>query len=466
MKLGDLLKVFLDYSGASITELAKVLGYDRSYLSKWVNNRELPVENKWASINESLALFFTDKISDFDFQRILLDFYIEDNLKNTSKYEVLKYILNKCYLESSVSFSMVEKYNKTKFVKYLKDKNEITNYIKKLLIEDYLDLDDDAVFYYYGNIINIFNEKAFEKSVTNIISPKTINVKFSTWDFTKERKPSLDLLNDYLLMISNENNIKIELYNNHFKDERLNAFAVRNCVFGWGFSGNDFVPNKFFVSENKEQVKKNIFRLDGVFEKDKEVLTLIKNPQEIINDLYKKKVIKNRPICFIPRANIYLSNLKLREKLYKERQINGNEYKLWGLFYEVFISLQKKGTKFIFLSENINYILTDGLIYRAGGIHKLYGDSLDILIHDMSNLFRNYEHVEMINKNDVPFEKIPNCIVYSDGEEVEIMKFSQATPYNFNNILYKSSDRDFCNLVYQYLESLLDENLVRGINGF
>ena len=62
MKLGDLLKVFLDYSGASITELAKVLGYDRSYLSKWVNNRELPVENKWASINESLALFFTDKI--------------------------------------------------------------------------------------------------------------------------------------------------------------------------------------------------------------------------------------------------------------------------------------------------------------------------------------------------------------------------------------------------------------------
>lgn len=455
MKLGDLLKVFIDYSGVTITELAKVIGYDRSYLSKWVNNREIPVENKWESICEKLASFFSENISDFDFQRILIDFYIEDQLKNTSKYEVLKYVINKCYTESSLNFSIQEEYNKSKYVRFLKDKNEITDYLKRLLIEDHLNLDTHTTFYYYGNLLNVLNEKDFGRSVTNIILPKTISIKFSTRDFIKERQPSLETLNDYLLMISNESNINIELYKSSPKDERLNAFTITNKVFGWGFSGDDFIPEKFFVSENEDQIKRIIFKLGDFFKEDTGVLTLNRDLNEVIKYMKKKKPGKDQAICFIPRANIYLSSLELRERMYNERRVNTSEYKLWGDFYEVFIDLEKKDTKFIFLSENINNILTDGLIYSAGGIHKLYGENLNVLIRDISKLFRDNKHIEMISTETSAYPKLPQCIVYSDKEEVYIIKFNRTTPYNLENILYHSKDRDFSELVYGYLQSLI-----------
>lgn len=44
MKFGDVLKLLIDISNITITDLADKVEYDRTYISKWINNKEIPIE--------------------------------------------------------------------------------------------------------------------------------------------------------------------------------------------------------------------------------------------------------------------------------------------------------------------------------------------------------------------------------------------------------------------------------------
>ena len=59
---GLIIKELLEVTDTKFTVLAKAVGYDISYISKWCNNIKIPSTKNIETVNAKLSLFFSDEI--------------------------------------------------------------------------------------------------------------------------------------------------------------------------------------------------------------------------------------------------------------------------------------------------------------------------------------------------------------------------------------------------------------------
>ena len=59
---GPLLKKLMAFTGVKMADVADLLNYDLSYISKWCNQSKLPAARNALKINQSLAALFTREI--------------------------------------------------------------------------------------------------------------------------------------------------------------------------------------------------------------------------------------------------------------------------------------------------------------------------------------------------------------------------------------------------------------------
>ena len=103
MEFGKNIEKLIQFSGQKNYSLAKELGYDVSYISKWISGAMLPASKNIKNICEKTAKFVVDNATEIHKCEILAYYKLDIN-KYSSDESIIQYIqdmLNESYLFSS-----------------------------------------------------------------------------------------------------------------------------------------------------------------------------------------------------------------------------------------------------------------------------------------------------------------------------------------------------------------------------
>ena len=98
---GQLLEKLVYLSKQKKKTLAKELGYDVSYISKWISNKNLPTQKNIAQICKATSTFIVNSLSPSSMDELMSYFEID---KDTSKENLIEYIdtlLKESYMETA-----------------------------------------------------------------------------------------------------------------------------------------------------------------------------------------------------------------------------------------------------------------------------------------------------------------------------------------------------------------------------
>lgn len=97
---GGVLENLLYISKQKKSSLASYLGYDVSYINKWVNSKNLPSVKRSAEICENISRFIVKSLDD-DTKKTLVEYFQLERDDNDFLYEYIKDTLQEVYFESS-----------------------------------------------------------------------------------------------------------------------------------------------------------------------------------------------------------------------------------------------------------------------------------------------------------------------------------------------------------------------------
>ena len=134
---GYLLDKLLYLSRQKKTALAKTLGYDISYISKWTSGKNLPIPKNINSICEMTSKFIVNSSAQEDIKNIKEYFEINENLNSKKELEVyLEELLRESYAYTAKKSVSI----KTKEVYWEDDCNSVIH-VNPRLRKPYLDKD-------------------------------------------------------------------------------------------------------------------------------------------------------------------------------------------------------------------------------------------------------------------------------------------------------------------------------------
>ena len=81
---GRLLEKLLDLSNQKKSALAKVLGYDVSYISKWISGKNVPTQKSISDVCKITSKFIVDSLNLSRMQELKEYFEIDEKLENNS----------------------------------------------------------------------------------------------------------------------------------------------------------------------------------------------------------------------------------------------------------------------------------------------------------------------------------------------------------------------------------------------
>ena len=83
---GKLLEKLLYLSNQKKSSLAKVLGYDVSYISKWISGKNVPTQKSISDVCKITSKFIVDSLNMSHMQELKEYFEIDENLENNSVF--------------------------------------------------------------------------------------------------------------------------------------------------------------------------------------------------------------------------------------------------------------------------------------------------------------------------------------------------------------------------------------------
>ena len=89
---GEIIHKLLDITCEKNFRLANYLGYDVTYISKWINGSKLPSQKNITEIIDGICQFFMDNINESSLRQLCYDFELINNSKESVKNELSRYL--------------------------------------------------------------------------------------------------------------------------------------------------------------------------------------------------------------------------------------------------------------------------------------------------------------------------------------------------------------------------------------
>lgn len=457
MRFGDMLFLFIEIADTPISDLAAYLEYDRSYLSKWIHNKELPPEKKWDRILDSLVEFFEDKIDEFDMYLLLSQLprlrkvYGKD-LDNFN----LKAIFENAYMRS-LDLAEIEN-NKTieEVLLYIKGKDNFRDYLMDAIFLDIRKSRGRVNLFYNDNILDLFTSQDIELSYTQAYLPEATKISFESKVFTNT---NLDIglrigyMEKYLKFLTYKPYADLELYEDRDKPLDFINFTDLDSFYGWGVKDGDSLED-IFISSNKSVIDDNISIIKETFSPSKRVFHLV----DQMEDLYAYTEAldpKSSPITFLPSLYLYFADIKLMTIMAKERDFSEGEEALWNSIYKIINSDKSKDNRFYICKSALDLFDRYSIIHTSKGIIKLSEIHKQIYKFYIDKFIQR-ENVSLIDDDSKrPRVFYPQQAIYCNEEGVLLFKETTSQSNGFKDILYTSTNKDFSNLMYKYLDRLV-----------
>jgi len=225
IEFGKLIDKLIYFSGQKNYSLAMKLGYDVSYISKWINLNMLPSAKNIKNISKTTSEFIVNSSSESSLDDISEYFNIEFNQDDSeSKKEIIKEVI-----EDSIYKSFLYSYNKfnNNDLEKHQEKNNSIQIINGSIRKNYLSENININSLFNCEMIVLCNLFSINKEdKLNIASIKNYENK----DFLKVRyiinfdDNVDDIISDIMLfieMVTSKSRINIELYSCDFSGNTL-----------------------------------------------------------------------------------------------------------------------------------------------------------------------------------------------------------------------------------------------------
>ena len=468
---GKLLEKLLYLSNQKKSSLAKVLGYDVSYISKWITGKNLPTQKSISDICRTTSEFIVDSLNMHGVQELKNYFEIDENVENNSVLaQYLERSLKDVYMHTAEK-SVPNLYKKT----HSEDSYNSMTHINPRLRKPYL-AKDASLFLNKSNELDLIIS-ADLYTLNNSDKMSIAEMKKYLIDFNEShnirvrflmsfKKSDYDLIFTTIMiinMITTYPEINFEIFN-YEVDSNVVMLAIKNGIFHTAMFTNDNRCLFTNMSKDKHVVDEIYYSLDDIIKN--QVQPLIEKKSAI--DIIKKRTYLQ-----------YIMGQDLRWLIGHMNEVLMPD----DLFEEVAQSIFGEDEEILKELKKINMLLKNI-------IHK---SKLKVLIYEPD--IKKYISVGYLNFFNIPikltFEQRERHINYIkkiieecddieirliDGELAEVFKYSEnpcmylskslkminINPTDSKNDYAIVKDNEFKNICDNFFEKLwnIDDNII------
>lgn len=405
IEFGQLLEKLLYLSNQKKITLAKELGYDISYISKWINGRNLPTQKNISNICKVTSEFIVKSLNSVSKQDLKHYFEIELEVKDdTELAQFIDRILNESYIATA------QKSNSSVY----KSTHSEENYNSMLHInprfrKNYLSKDMDL----YANesneldIIlstNLYKLKSNDKiyiagmksSLDEIQKDKNVRIRFLT-GFEGSEKDLI--LNTFLIiyMIIEYTDFNFEIYNCDIDNSNILS-VVRDRMFHsaiFGSNGRCLLTN---MTKEKSVVDEAYFSFEETIKSQGKLLVDKKSPIDMVKDKTYMQYIMGKDFKWILGS---INEFFMPPDLFMElaESIFGNDKELLQELQQINTLLQNITYKsdikaLVYEVELIKYISTWEVTFFNIPV-KLTLEQMERHIKNIEYIIKNNENIEI-----------------------------------------------------------------------
>lgn len=451
MTFGQLLEKLLYLSNQKKIVLAKELGYDISYISKWVNGKNIPTQKNISNICKMTSNFIVNSLTESSKLELKEYFEINTEIDNDDELKgYLEYSLKDSYV-NTVQKNIPSIYEKNNLAN-LEDNYNSTLHINPRLRKQYLakyaemfiEKSENMEIIIYVNLYSLNNaDKMAISNMKKILHSMSLkkNIKVSILMGFEGENDDI-IFNTILIinMITSYSCMDFKLYN---CDIALNSIlsVIKGAMFHTAMFTKDKRCLFTNISRKKSIVDEAYNTLDDIRKSRGEKLVYYKNSYDIIKEKIWIQYIMGTDLRFlIGSINEFFMPKDLFEEIslevFKEEPYLLDDLRQINMFLEN-MTYKSKMKVLIYEKELIRYMAT-------GEIH-FFNRHVKLNIHQMQKHI-NYIKNIIANSNNI------NIKLVEDGF-VELFK------NNKNPSLYLS--RDLKILKMHPEENIYDYSIVR-----
>ncbi|NLJ71125.1 MAG: hypothetical protein GX328_06655 [Clostridiaceae bacterium] len=453
--------MLVDMTDSSIAEIARTISYDRSYVSKWYNDKALPSISAWDDISPKLAALFSEKLRKEHYEKIAQKVpRVKTERASLSDQELLKSLLDDAFK---------------------------TSYLQTYQKEDSLAASNISIMINGFEEFMAFVVDIIDKGLTNEEITKNIYFQYDLFDFlTSEIIDSMVFPytsnNNYRLhftvnsrFLNNYGNELIKKLHNFFrltsqlpfmelipyKSDDLKEFqcAFDETYYSYGAnisSGNNF---KIFITKNPNIYEKGRRKLKKFFSELFQLITVEPSTENFLYWLNQEHQgqVENSGIFFLPVLPLYWGGWDLREKLYTENLISQADYDVWQVGLDLSIQEKIQKSTFLITESGINRVMHKGQVKTCEGFLQLNAEDRSTYIAEIQILLEEKkakDELYVIPNDMANINRLPTNVIYSDGITAFYLQNNQVNAYKTGRLFYKINDITLADFVYRYLTEL------------
>lgn len=294
MTFGQLLEKLLYLSNQKKSVLAKELGYDISYISKWVNGKNLPTQKNISNICKIASEFIVNSLNELSRQELKQYFEIDTEIKNDNELKsYLEYSLRESYMNSAEN-TIPNIYQKTNSEDNYNSIIHINPRLRKQYlsryVESYIKKSETLDMIIFHNIYGLNdNDKVVISNMKNVLSSisdkKDIRVSLLL-GFEGENDDIVFNTMSIINMITTHSNMNFKVYNCDI-DQGLIISVIKGVMFHTA----TFTKDKRCLFTNMSR-KKSV--IDDAYNTLDELR--LSKAKEIVYNIKKENYIKEK-VC-------------------------------------------------------------------------------------------------------------------------------------------------------------------------
>ena len=268
---GSILENLLYISNQKKSTLANTLGYDISYINKWISSRNLPSSKRINEICKDIALFIMDSLNNSTYENLINYFEIDENSDE-------EYIIQ--YIEETLKNAYMNE------IRGMSDKGT-QNIPKNTHSEEF-----------YNSLSNVeatVVQREFANEIFSLINKGEnldIILSFNLFDLTYKDKVSLGKMKKTFYEISRNTNTKIKILMGLDNERKNKDQMIINTLIGINFISTypalDFEVYNCNINPNSTiSVIKDKFLINTTHYPDGEcLLSTYSKDKSLIEDMY------------------------------------------------------------------------------------------------------------------------------------------------------------------------------------
>ncbi|HHU53214.1 MAG TPA: helix-turn-helix transcriptional regulator [Clostridiaceae bacterium] len=458
MDFNDLFCRLVDMTDSTITDIARIIAYDRSYISKWYNGKALPSAEVWDEISPQLADYFSEKMSEEHFTELAINNpRIKTERTTASDRQLLKSLLDDAFNTSYLDTYPKEYFfNASNISLMLNGPDEFISFMFDVIDKAATSAEVTKDIYFQGDVFNALTPERIDALKFPYTSNNNFRLHFVTDSslLKNYRNESIKKIHKFFRLTSQLSFLEFIPYIRDDVQDFQCALDEVFYLYGTVVSpDNDF---KIFITHNPHIFEKGKRKLEEYFSNIPPLIELEPSTDKFLQWANQEQT-ENKGFFYLPALPLYWAGQDLRERLYAKKLISRLDYEVWQDISDLSQGEIIQKAVILIPEFGIERVMQEGVVRTSEGFLRL---------NDQDRLAYNAEIRIMLEERKAKgiFYMIPNQIqnsdrlplngIYSDGVTAFYLQTNQINAFVTGQFFYKINDLALSDIVYRYLGEL------------